>query len=305
MNNNTNNNQNEREKMKMELWMKILLGLAGVASIGAIVFGIATYQTAKENEIKDATVGSTIIEVQDNTQSNNETEQIVDKNLQYQEEAEKLWTAYNDKLVCTENQFISEYVNYRNNGLTEKQAWTTLYNAYGKEFQSETVEPSQMDAVINSYDDNTEEEVAEPVDNVIVEFEVIELDQPETLYATQTVNLRQGPSANDFEKIGSLSARQQVTVVGIVEQYKGETVLWYKLDTGEYCSGAYLVKQLPAESNQQQTSQGSTGQQSSGQQNGGNTGGFNFEGASSQAPTWNDNQTNLDHGVSVDVPDFH
>lgn len=294
MSNNTNNNQNEKEKKGMELWVKILLGIVGVASVGAIVFGVATYQTAKENEIKDAAVGSTIITVQDNTQSNTqsntETEQLVDKNLQYQEEAEKLWNQHKDELVCTDNQFITEYVDYRNNGLTEKQAWNTLYNAYFKDYQAQTneagevvAEPSEMDAVINSYDDNITEEVTEPVEDVVADFEVQELE-PTTLYAIQNVNLRQGPSADDFAKIGSLSPRQQVTVIGIVKEYKGETVLWYLLDSGEYVSGAYLVEKLPAETpqQQQQPSQGNnnSGQQSSGQQSSGgsiNIGGLQFD----------------------------
>lgn len=116
-------------------------------------------------------------------------------------------------------------------------------------------EPSDMDAVINSYDDNLAEEVTDPVEGVVIDYEVIPVT-PMTLYATQTVNLRQGPSADDFAKIGSLSPRQQVTVVGEVREYKGKSVYWWQLSTGEFVSAAYLSEKPIPESS---TGTGGTG----------------------------------------------
>lgn len=144
-------------------------------------------------------------------------------------------------------------------------------------------EPSEMDAVINSYDDNINEEVKEPEDNVITDYEVQPID-PITLYALQTVNLRQGPSADDYAKIGSLSPRQQVTVVGEVREYKGKSVYWYQLDTGEFVSAAYLSTTLPpvqstqpsGSNNSGNTDSGNSGQQSSGSS--GSSGGINIGG---------------------------
>ena len=119
-------------------------------------------------------------------------------------------------------------------------------------------EHSDMDAVINSYDDNLAEEVTDPVEGVVVDYEVIPVT-PMTLYATKTVNLRQGPSADDFAKIGSLSARQQVTVIGEVREYKGKSVYWWQLDTGEFVSAAYLSeKPIPESSTGTGTGNSST-----------------------------------------------
>lgn len=107
-------------------------------------------------------------------------------------------------------------------------------------------EPTEMDALINSEDaDITEEVVEEAIqENQEVTYEVREIE-PVSLYATQQVNKRQGPSAKDFDKSGSLSYGEKVTVVGVVEHYNDEVVLWYQLDTGEFVSGAYLVEELP------------------------------------------------------------
>lgn len=117
-------------------------------------------------------------------------------------------------------------------------------------------EPSELDAAINSYDENISEEVTDPVEDVVTNY-IVESITPMTLYATQTVNLRQGPSADDYVKVGSLAYNQQVTVTGIVHEYKGQAVLWYQLSTGEFCSGAYLSEyQQPDLSAQQQPSGG-------------------------------------------------
>ena len=68
-----------------------------------------------------------------------------------------------------------------------------------------------------------------------------------TMYALQSVNLRQGPSA-DTAKVGDLTYAQEVTVTGVVHSYKGESCLWYQLSTGEFASGAYLTVNKPQQS---------------------------------------------------------
>ena len=85
---NTNNiNPGDKEKKNMELWMKILLGIAGIGGAALIGFGIFTLNNVKDAEIKDAT----IVGVVDNNQSTNDTEQLVDNTIQYQEEAKELF----------------------------------------------------------------------------------------------------------------------------------------------------------------------------------------------------------------------
>lgn len=133
--------------------------------------------------------------------------------------------------------------NYKN-GIVE--GYSDEEAQYNKEGEV-VAEKSEMDAVINQTDENMEEPVAEnpePIKKETTDFEVESLS-PTTLYAIQNVNLRQGPDSEDFSKTGSLSSRQQVTVTGVVKQYKGTDTLWYQLESGEFVAGSYLVENLP------------------------------------------------------------
>ena len=58
----------------------------------------------------------------------------------------------------------------------------------------------------------------------------------QTMYAQQSVNLRQGPST-EYDKVGSLSTNQSVTITGYAETASGK---WYQLSTGEFVSAKYL-----------------------------------------------------------------
>lgn len=111
-----------------------------------------------------------------------------------------------------------------------------------------TVEPT-VEPTPEPTEEPTPEPTVEPTEEPTPEPDfVVEPIEPKTLYATQKVNLRQGPSADDFAKIGSLSPRQQVTVVGEVREYKGKSVYWWQLDTGEFVSAAYLSEKPIPES---------------------------------------------------------
>lgn len=118
---------------------------------------------------------------------------------------------------------------------------TTLYNP-AEEVEAED---DELAAVLNSEDEDTEIPVEEVVEEVVADYEV-ESITPVTMYAIQSVNLRQGPDATDFVKVGSLSARESVTVVGKVTTYKGKSVLWYQTESGSFVSGAYLSDTKPA-----------------------------------------------------------
>lgn len=244
-------------KRKMEVITKILIALAGVGVVAGIAYGVSSLDAAKQAETMQASQ-AVQIEVNDFT-TKTETEKVVDMTLQYQEEAEQLWKENGDKLVCDKQTFVDKYINYRNNKLSKEQAYNSLYNEFAKENQitvneqGEVVaEVTEMDAVINSADDNIEEEIVEQPEVIeeaeVVDF-VVEEITPTQLYSTVAVNVRSGPDAQDFEKIGALKAEQRVTVVGVVKQYKEETVLWYKLEGSKgntgFVSGAYLVEKLP------------------------------------------------------------
>ena len=58
----------------------------------------------------------------------------------------------------------------------------------------------------------------------------------QTMYAQQSVNLRQGPST-EYDKVGSLSTNQSVTITGYVETASGK---WYQLSTEQFVSSKYL-----------------------------------------------------------------
>lgn len=245
-------------KRKMEVITKILIALAGVGVVAGIAYGVSSLDAAKQAETMQASQ-AVQIEVNDFT-TKTETEKVVDMTLQYQEEAEQLWKENGDKLVCDKQTFVDKYITYRkDNGLSKEQAYNSLYNEFAKENQitvneqGEVVaEVTEMDVVINSADDNIEEEIVEQPEVIeeaeVVDF-VVEEITPTQLYSTVAVNVRSGPDAQDFEKIGALKAEQRVTVVGVVKQYKEETVLWYKLEGSKgntgFVSGAYLVEKLP------------------------------------------------------------
>ncbi len=66
-----------------------------------------------------------------------------------------------------------------------------------------------------------------------------------TMYATQSVNVRQEPTV-DSSKVGSKSYAETVEVTGKVTSYKGESCLWYQTSDGTYISGNYLSDTKPA-----------------------------------------------------------
>ena len=116
----------------------------------------------------------------------------------------------------------------------------------------ETIESTEAElteeeiAYINSDDYNTAEEVTEPVteepEQVVADYEVEPMTA--TMYATQSVNVRQEPTV-DSSKVGSKSYAEKVEVTGKVTSYKGESCLWYQTSDGTYISGNYLTETKP------------------------------------------------------------
>lgn len=102
-------------------------------------------------------------------------------------------------------------------------------------------------AYINSDDYNTAEEVTEPVneqpEQTVADYEVEPMTA--TMYATQSVNVRQEPTV-DSSKVGSKAYAEKVEVIGKVTSYKGESCLWYQTSDGTYISGNYLSDTKPA-----------------------------------------------------------
>ena len=246
----------------MDKLMKMIPLAVVVGVTACIAIGIAIVGMKKDNDTKEIATTQQIVQIQDNTATTSSREV-------FKLEAEKLWELNKEKFICEQSKFIDEYIAYREDNLTERQAYNSLYNSYAKEFQAETngdgevvVDGFNADSVIdNNVEEPTvsEEETTAPVENQ--SQYTVESLTPVKMYVTEAVNLRQGPHSSDFGKVGSLNAGDYVTVTGIVKTYKGATTLWYQLDNGQFVSGAYLVEKQPETTTAQPQEQPTTPKQ--------------------------------------------
>ena len=109
-----------------------LIPIAVVVGVTAcIAIGIAIVGMKKDNDTKEIATTQQIVQVQDNTATTSSKEV-------FKLEAEKLWELNKEKFICEQSKFIDEYIAYREDNLTERQAYNSLYNSYAKEFQAET-----------------------------------------------------------------------------------------------------------------------------------------------------------------------
>lgn len=83
------------------------------------------------------------------------------------------------------------------------------------------------------------------------DFIVEEMDA--TMYAVDTVSLREGPSETDFKENTMILKGEAVAVIGKVTAYKGVECLWYQLNTGEFVSSEYLTDTQPVEETTEST----------------------------------------------------
>lgn len=161
----------------------------------------------------------------------------------------------------------------------------TLFVACGKEEIVEVVAPIESVETVEPIETITEEieisveESTETVAEIEEDFKVEDME-PTTMYALQKVNLRQGPSAEDFDKVGALKYAQSITVTGEVKEYKGEETNWLRAETEDgkevYVAAKYLSIYKPST----QSSSGGSGSSNSG--GSGNTSGG---GSSSNGPS--------------------
>lgn len=116
------------------------------------------------------------------------------------------------------------------------------------EIESAEAELTEEIEYINSDDYDTTEPVTEPTEpteqtvQTVADYEVEPITA--TMYATQSVNVRQEPTV-DSSKVGSKSYAEAVEVTGKVTSYRGESCLWYQLSDGTFVSGNYLTETKP------------------------------------------------------------
>lgn len=279
--------KNNKEEKNMELWVKFLLALAGVGAVGMVAYGIVTYNTTKENEIKEAAASNpTIIQVNDSTSDNNKPD--IEQTVDYSLEAE---TAFSESGLPEEcrDQFISVFIDYRKKGIKSEEIVEKLVAKYNEivnqsvqangasdDAEIETPEDEEYqrqleleEAARQQAEETTSEEKAEnslPADTQQSEttstsdFDVLYLEEQE-LYAQSSVNIRSGAGIN-YEKVGSLSLNEAVTVDGLAVTTEGKE--WFQLVNSEgsligYVSASYLgkekVQETPAASENKETTQ--------------------------------------------------
>lgn len=257
-------------KKKMELWVKIVLSLAAVGCIGAISYGCVTLNNMKQNEVQQAAV-STTIEVTDS--SSTQTQQTPEtKEADYELEAETAFKA-NELPENIKEQFIADYIAYREKGLSVEDFLPDLLDKYLIASQEEIqANVSSEDAEIETEEDEVyqaqlnkeaQAEQSEPEKTEEADFEVLYLDNTE-MYAQSNVNIRAGAGIT-YDKVGSLSQNEAVTVIGLAITKDNKE--WYQLGDADgnligYVSATYLGKSkvqvqqsqpAPAESNGQPT----------------------------------------------------
>ena len=240
----------KRGKGHMNIFVKVMITLAGIGCIGCIVYGVNTYNTAKENEVQQA-AQVVQIEMNDSTVKS-ETEKVVEetvKQVDYSKEAEK---AFGKSGLSAEykEQFMQAYIKYRKQGVDADVIYNKLMEKFNQEKTSGVMGNAAGDQaeIEDEYDQAYQDQLdAEAKEAEIVEeveqpeFQVLLLDET-VKYAKKPVNIRKGPGTT-YDKVGGLTTNQEVTVIGLVPDSGSG---WYQLiDENDevigYVSASYLV----------------------------------------------------------------
>lgn len=228
----------------------IIIIIAALGCIGAISYGCVTLNNMKQNEVQQAAV-STTIEVTDS--SSTQTQQTPEtKEVNYELEAETAFKA-NELPENIKEQFIADYIAYREKGLSVEDFLPDLLDKYliasqeeiqanvsSEDGEIETEEDEVYQAQLNK---EAQAEQSEPAEAKEADFEVLYLDNTE-MYAQSNVNIRAGAGIT-YDKVGSLSQNEAVTVIGLAITKDNKE--WYQLgDTDRnligYVSASYLGK---------------------------------------------------------------
>lgn len=130
-------------------------------------------------------------------------------------------------------------INYTSEEIEEEESTKQYEQSLTGNGTGDIYEPTEEDLEIIDEATLAQQEAQEADEQTqsepIAEYTVESIDT-KTMYAQQTVNLRQGPSTN-YDRVGSLSTNQSVTVTGYVETASGK---WYQLSTEQFVSAKYL-----------------------------------------------------------------
>lgn len=123
---------------------------------------------------------------------------------------------------------------------TEQATEAPVDEAVPKTESAEIASEPENSETASTPETSTEENseaVSEPDSEAVVEPEFTVTEVTATKYATQSVNVRSGPST-DYDKIGSLSTNQEITVNGVCDQTG-----WFRFDlngTVAFVSNRYV-----------------------------------------------------------------
>ncbi len=91
----------------------------------------------------------------------------------------------------------------------------------------------------------TAEEPA-PAESSSADYSVEDIGET-TLYTTDTVNMRKGPSSTDFEVAGKLSSGSEVKANGKVNGYKGDGKSWYRIKRSDGSGDVFIIAEYLSE----------------------------------------------------------
>ena len=254
-----------KENKRMESIVKYIL----IALVSAGVIGGSIFAVYKNNEIKEAATQQEVVIDNDTLLNDKSGQETIDvdaiaetyynenkDNIKSDTTLEDWKTVFKDYWATTngdEAATVRDCLNYFaldtltaedvENGKTieltpEEQAVINL-EMNGEEDDAEVETTS-----VEQETDTTEASIEASTDTVNAkDYEVEYYDNAKTMYAIRSVNIRKGPNADDFEKVGSLKANEAIGVIGVVEEYNGEDTFWLAVEYKNeeyYISGAYL-----------------------------------------------------------------
>lgn len=247
----------------------ILIIIAALGCIGAISYGCVTLNNMKQNEVQQAAVSTTIEVTDSSTQPQQASKTPETKEENYELEAETAFKA-NELPENIKEQFIADYIAYREKGLSVEDFLPDLLDKYlitsqeeiqanvsSEDGEIETEEDEAYQKQLNE-EQSAQAEQSEPAE---ADFEVLYLDNTE-MYAQSNVNIRAGAGIT-YDKVGSLSQNEAVTVIGLAITKDNKE--WYQLGDADgnligYVSATYLGKSKVQQSQQQAATAESNGQ---------------------------------------------
>lgn len=119
------------------------------------------------------------------------------------------------------------------------------YGAYTYKTSLENQAKEAATQVVVEVKDDSKTNIESEVNKVLeeqeikVDYMVREIDK-QTMYITDNIIGYEGPNEADFKEKINFTENQEIQVIGVVEQYKNESCLWYLLEGNTFVNGGYV-----------------------------------------------------------------